>query len=135
MFAALEFWDFVWIALIVSIFAGGSAAYSLYKPSDAARLRRVEAKLDLVLKHLGLEYKDPATPGGLSEEVKALAEDPTRKIAAIKLHREQTGLGLKEAKDAVEGRKQRGRILRQEAWERGNGCKQHHGNLSSEPYG
>jgi len=38
----------------------------------------------------------------LSEEVKALADDPARKIEAIKLHREQTGLGLKEAKDAVE---------------------------------
>jgi len=58
--------------------------------------------LDFILKHLGLEYVDPATPGGLSEEVKALADDPFRKIAAIKLHREQTGLGLREAKDAVE---------------------------------
>jgi hypothetical protein len=102
MFAALEFWDFFWIAVIVSLFAGGSAAYSLSKPADAVRLRRVEAKLDLILKHLGLEYKDPATPGGLSDEVKALADDPGRKISAIKLHREQTGLGLKEAKDAVE---------------------------------
>jgi ribosomal protein L7/L12 len=102
MFAVLEFWDLLWIAVIVSVFAGGSAAYSVHKPSDAARLRGVEAKLDLILKHLGLEYKDPATPGGLSEEVKALADDPARKLAAIKLHREQTELGLKEAKDAVE---------------------------------
>jgi hypothetical protein len=102
MFAVLEFSDFVVIAVIVGLFAGGSAAYSLFKPSDAARLRRVEAKLDLLLKHLGLEYTVPETPGGLSPEVKALAEDPRRKIAAIKLHREQTGLGLKEAKDAVE---------------------------------
>ena len=39
---------------------------------------------------------------GLSEEVKALADDPARKIAAFKLHREQTGLGLKDAQDAVE---------------------------------
>ena len=58
--------------------------------------------MDLILKHLGLEYRDPAIPGGLSDEVKALADDPTRKIAAIKLLREQTGLGLREAKDAVE---------------------------------
>ena len=62
MFAVLEFWDFFWIAVIVSLFAGGSAAYSLFKPSDAARLRRLEAKADLILKHLGLEYKDAATP-------------------------------------------------------------------------
>src|SRR5438067_4588595 len=102
VFAVLEFSDFVVIAVIVALFAGGSAAFALFKPSDEARLRRVEAKLDLILKHLGLEYKGPETSAGLSEEVKALADDPRQKIAAIKLHREQTGLGLKEAKDAVE---------------------------------
>jgi hypothetical protein len=105
MFAVLEFWDLFWIWIIVivgvSLYAGGTVAYAR-KPSDGARLRRLEAKVDLILRHLGLEYKDPATPGGLSEEVKALADDPGRKIEAIKLHREQTGLGLKEAKDAVE---------------------------------
>jgi ribosomal protein L7/L12 len=99
VFAVLEFSDFIWIALIVSLFA---AAYSVYKPSDAARLRRLEAKVNLILKHLGLEYKDPAT-GGLSEEVKTLADDPARKIEAIKLHRKQTRLSLMDAKDAVEG--------------------------------
>jgi hypothetical protein len=106
MFAVLEFLDFLWIWIMLSVaftlYAGGRAAYARFQPSDAARLRRLEAKMDLILKHLGIEYKDPATPGGLSEEVKALADDPARKIAAIKLHREQTGLGLKEAKDAVE---------------------------------
>jgi len=106
MLAVLEVWDFVWIWCIVSVavlvFAGGKAAFGRFKPSDVARLRRLEAKTDLILRHLGLEYKDPATPGGLSEQVKALADDPATKIAAIKLHREQTGLGLKEGKDAVE---------------------------------
>ena len=68
MFAALGFWDFFWIKEVVSLFADDSAAYSMYKRSDAARLRRVEAKLDLILKHLGLEDTDPATPGGLSDE-------------------------------------------------------------------
>jgi hypothetical protein len=106
MFAVLEFWDFLWIWCIVSlaasIYAGGKAAYGRFNPSDFARLRRLEAKVDLILKHLGLEYQDPATTGELTEEVKALADDPAKKIAAIKLHREQTGLGLKEAKDAVE---------------------------------
>ena len=106
MFGAMDCWDFFWIwcivALAVSLYAGGKAAYGRFKPSDVARLRRLEAKMDLILKHLGLEYKDPATPGGLSEKVKVLADDPARKIEAIKLHREQTGLGLKEAKEAVE---------------------------------
>lgn len=82
MFAVLEFWDFWWIWIIVAIFGGGgAAAYSYFKPSDAARIRRLEAKVDLILKHLGLEYKDPATPGALSEEVKALEAEARRKWA------------------------------------------------------
>jgi hypothetical protein len=106
MFATLDFWDFFWIWCIVSLagslYFGGRAAYARFQPSDAARLRRLEAKMDLILKHLGLEYKDPLTPGGLSEEVKALANNPAQKIEAIRIHRQQTGLGLREAKDAVE---------------------------------
>ena len=38
----------------------------------------------------------------LSERVKELARDPSRKIEAIKVYREETGTGLKDAKDAVE---------------------------------
>jgi ribosomal protein L7/L12 len=38
----------------------------------------------------------------LSQQVKDIARDPNRKIAAIKAYREETGLGLREAKDAVE---------------------------------
>jgi ribosomal protein L7/L12 len=34
--------------------------------------------------------------------VQELARHPRRKIQAIKLHREQTGVGLREAKEAVE---------------------------------
>ena len=102
MLAVLEFMDFFWIATIVFLFAGGSAAASWSKQLDTDRLRRLDGKLDLILKHLGLEYRGPEARGGLSAEVMALADNPARKINAIKLHREQTGLGLKEAKDAVE---------------------------------
>jgi hypothetical protein len=106
MFAALDFLDFIWIWCIVSLavflYAGGRAAFARFQPSDAARLRRLEAKIDLILRHLNLEYQEPTTAAGLSNEVKALADDPAQKIQAIKLHREQTGLTLKEAKDAVE---------------------------------
>src|SRR5947209_19895379 len=103
MFAVLDFSDYGAIALIVILFAGGStAAYSYFKPSDVARLRRLEAKVDLILAHLGLEYQEISTPGGVSADVKALADNPSNKIAAIKLHREQTGVGLAEAKAAVE---------------------------------
>jgi hypothetical protein len=37
-----------------------------------------------------------------SDEVKVLARTPGRKIAAIKLYRDQTGAGLRDAKEVVE---------------------------------
>jgi ribosomal protein L7/L12 len=60
------------------------------------RLKRLEAKLDLVLKHLGLEFEDP----GSAEATRLLQSG--QKIQAIKAYRVATGAGLKEAKDAVE---------------------------------
>jgi ribosomal protein L7/L12 len=56
----------------------------------------VEQKVDAILKHLGIEWKDQ-----VSERVKELAR-AGKKIEAIKMYREETGAGLKEAKDAVE---------------------------------
>ncbi|MBK9385837.1 MAG: hypothetical protein IPN34_13585 [Planctomycetes bacterium] len=66
--------------------------------NEAARLERMERKLDLILRHLGL-----ATDGKveLSEEVRALAE-ANHMIAAIKALRAETGLGLAEAKAAID---------------------------------
>ena len=105
MFATLGFGDLFWIWLIVTLcvstYAGGTAAYARLKPSDTARFRRVDAKLDLILRHLGLEYEEPATPVALSDDVKALADDSTKQAEAIALHREQTGAGPKEAEEAV----------------------------------
>jgi ribosomal protein L7/L12 len=47
--------------------------------------------------------KQPSAPlPPLSQRVIEIASDPGRKISAIKAYREETGLGLKEAKDAVE---------------------------------
>jgi hypothetical protein len=107
MFAVLELSDFAILTLLFLLFVSGSA-YAVLRPSDAARLRRLELKVDLILRLLSIEYPDPTTPAGLSEEVRQLADDPARKIQAIKLHREQTGVGLKEAKDAVEAYMNRG---------------------------
>ncbi|MBX7103376.1 MAG: ribosomal protein L7/L12 [Gemmataceae bacterium] len=101
MLAVLELWDFVWIALIVSLLAGGSTAIRQFSRADARRLMRIESKVDMLLKHAGLEFTRPAD-GTLSDEVKALAMNPAKKIAAIKLYREQTGVGLAEAKEAIE---------------------------------
>ncbi|MET7934322.1 ribosomal protein L7/L12 [Streptomyces sp. NPDC005322] len=57
---------------------------------------RVERKLDLVLGHLGIEQTVP----GL-ERVTALLNEG-KKIEAIKVYRQLTDAGLKEAKEAVE---------------------------------
>jgi hypothetical protein len=64
----------------------------------AAQLRRVERKLDLILAHLGIEYKDD---NPLPPDARELA-DRGDKIAAIKAFRQNTGAGLAEAKHAVE---------------------------------
>jgi CHASE3 domain sensor protein len=100
--AALGFWDFFWIAIIVMFLAGGTSVYSKFKASDARRLRRVERKLDLILNELNLKYEDDYPGPELSEQVRQLADDPNQKIAAIKLYREQTGASLAEAKEAIE---------------------------------
>jgi ribosomal protein L7/L12 len=63
------------------------------------KLDRQEAHWQSLLRHLGV------TPGQLAEpsdEVKALARQPGKHIEAIRAYREQTGLGLKEAKDVID---------------------------------
>ncbi len=98
LFATLDFGDFAVIALLILLFAGGRAAASAYLwPADRDRLRRVEQKLDLILTHLGIDYVPP--PKAAWQE---LADDPGHKIAAVKAYREQHGVGLAEAKKAVE---------------------------------
>lgn len=62
-------------------------------------LTRVERKLNAVMAALNLE---PSAPVTLSDRVKEAARDPARKIEAIRLLREESGLGLAEAKAAVE---------------------------------
>jgi ribosomal protein L7/L12 len=91
LLAILEFGDYAIIAVIVIIFAGG-ASFAARQRLD---LRRVERNLDALLKHHGVEF--------LSPEVQLLAKDPSKKVAAIKLHREQNpGLGLADAKREIE---------------------------------
>src|SRR5262249_16095288 len=99
--AALEFSHYVMIALVVILFGALRPALIMRQPSEWYRLRRLELKMDMILKHLGIEYHDTIADL-LSERVKALADDPSQKIAAIKLHREETGCGLREAKEAIE---------------------------------
>jgi hypothetical protein len=93
LLAVLEFTDFAVITVIVIVFAGTAT----WATRQRLNLRRLERKLDALLQHHGIQL-----PSNLSSEVQRLASDPKQKIAAIKLHREQTGLSLAEAKEAVE---------------------------------
>jgi hypothetical protein len=63
------------------------------------RTSRIERKLNRILAHLGIELLPDYH---LSDRVKQIADDPARKIEAIKVYREETGAGLADAKNAVE---------------------------------
>jgi hypothetical protein len=79
------------LALVfVSLFARGGT-------SAAARLRPIDRKLDLVLARLGIDPYE-----GIDKRLVDMVRSG-QKIEAIKLYREQTGCGLKEAKEYVEG--------------------------------
>ena len=102
MFAiALETTDYVILFIVMTvlflIFTGSSAVTAL-RPRDRARMFRLERKLDAIIKHLNI---DVTQLDAISDEAKRLA-DQGQKIQAIKVHREQTGLGLRDAKDDVE---------------------------------
>jgi hypothetical protein len=94
IFALLEFGDYAAIAMIVFFTAGAGSLVARRQ----INLRRLERKLDLLLQHNGITLPTPLSP-----EAQLLAKDPSKKIAAIKLHRRQNpGLGLAEAKADVE---------------------------------
>jgi hypothetical protein len=63
------------------------------------RLRDLEVRFEKLLLHVGF-VADPNPP--ITDEVKVLARTPGAKIAAIKAYRQQTGAGLREAKEAME---------------------------------
>ncbi|MBS0444609.1 MAG: ribosomal protein L7/L12 [Proteobacteria bacterium] len=64
-----------------------------------ARLAGTEVKLAILMNHLGVDREALLEP---SEKVKTLARTPGATIEAIKAYREQTGLGLKEAKAVID---------------------------------
>ena len=83
------------------LFCGALAVLVHFSFDDQyhARLMRLEALMNAVLQHLGL---DPdRVLAGPSEQVKYLIMQ-NKKIDAIKVYREQTGVDLKTAKDAVD---------------------------------
>ncbi len=68
------------------------------------RLRRLEEHAERVGRQLGVPFGDPSVSAGsgIPADVVALAQGGN-KIEAIKRYRELTGVGLREAKDVVDG--------------------------------
>ena len=98
LFGDLSFFDFAIITLLIIVFAGGTAAARGYlNPAERKRFHRIERKLDLLLQHNNLHYEEDKAPTW-----QELADDPARKIGAIAAYREEHGVGLAEAKEAVE---------------------------------
>lgn len=64
--------------------------------NTAIRLAAIERKLDLIMKHQGIMEPRIEAPDVVQELMQG------RKIQAIKIYRERTGVGLAEAKNAVE---------------------------------
>jgi large subunit ribosomal protein L7/L12 len=97
------------IAFLLGIVAANLLRSLFSRPVgvDGARLARLEQKLDQILNRSSGVGSFPAPMilegGAVSASSQVMDEiRHGKKIQAIKLYREQTGVGLKEAKDAVE---------------------------------
>jgi hypothetical protein len=89
-------WWLVGLGVLIILTILNTAREAAIIRRDVARL---DLKLNLLLKHMNIPLDATI---GLSERVKELARDPSHKIEAIKLHRQETGASLAEAKEAVE---------------------------------
>jgi len=87
----------VTLVVVVLLFFVVESSATRTRAELARRLNRLEDKVDLLLKHAGLE--EPPLPR--QDEVVALVR-AGKKIEAIKVYREATGVGLAEAKRAVD---------------------------------
>jgi hypothetical protein len=105
MFAALDFFpDFCIIFAACSLAAGGAGATVLFRNRDAARLLRIEEKLDLILKKASLEYNPTRE---LSEDALQALRDGNDALAA-ELYRQAKGIDLQQAKRHITEIKQLG---------------------------
>jgi hypothetical protein len=86
------------LVLVLAVAGRGGSTRQLER-----RLDRLEHQLDLLMRHLDVPQPglDVGPDLAVDHDVVALAR-AGRKIEAIKRYRELTGVGLKEAKDAVE---------------------------------
>lgn len=88
------------VVLVAAVALGASA--NDRRINRLERLARMELRLDAIAGHLGVAVAEPAQPqlADLPDVRQFLLEG--KKIQAIKAYREHTGVGLKDAKDAVE---------------------------------
>jgi ribosomal protein L7/L12 len=84
------------IAVVLALVTVHAAGQREAERRQMRRLALVERKLDAVLHHLGVELPEPH----LDEVHGLLGQGKT--IQAIKAYREATGVGLREAKEAVD---------------------------------
>ena len=92
-------WQIVVIAAAVSLYVSLPRVWHTRAGGDYGQIARLERKLDLILKHLGLDTK-------LSLQVPARVQELAtmgRKVEAIKMLRETNPwVSLKEAREYVE---------------------------------
>jgi len=66
-----------------------------------SRVNELEDRLKLLYRHLHLEYANPGSDPVMSPKIQEALRNGN-KIEAIKIYRELTGVGLAEAKDAID---------------------------------
>jgi ribosomal protein L7/L12 len=78
---------------------------------ELQRIRVLENQVAYLYRHLGLDPADAVpAPGGVMDPEVVQLINGGNKIRAIKVLRDRTGLGLAEAKDAVEEFERRYRL-------------------------
>jgi hypothetical protein len=91
----LDMWDYFFIMLIVSLALSSLTVY--LKPKDRLRLKRIEAKLDQLLKHSGVTY-DPFADVPLNVQEAIRHGDLN---LAAKYYRDAAGVTFTEAFEYV----------------------------------
>jgi ribosomal protein L7/L12 len=119
---AHDFWEFMGLCFVAGVISSFWPSRGKNNEKRLTRLEqqadRLERKVDLILEHLGIDASaaTPIRPGAIAGDPARTGADGAfglppgvsdlllqgRKINAIKLYREATGVGLKDAKDAVE---------------------------------
>jgi hypothetical protein len=105
MFAVLEFFpDFCIIFAACALAAGGASATVVFRKRDAARLIRIEEKLDLILRRADLAYQPRHE---LPDDALEALRQGNEEQAATLLHQAK-GIDLEQARKFIEDVKKAG---------------------------